>query len=403
MGVSVRRGAGWLRGARLQVRGREPDCPPRLARPAHCPLQAFPHAGVESLHAQNPAAQSPTPGAPLHRRDRRAPADRPTSEPRGAKFRLCGLPPGDGPQRQHQRSTEFWTLVRNQHGVVARWQLLALGWSRRAIEHGIAKGRLHRIHQGVYAVGRPLIGQHAEWIGAVLVCGPAAVLSHSNAASLWRIRGVERGRAIDVSTPAATFHQRRGIRVHRRAALTGADLTRRHGIPVTGPICTLIDLATELARDQLEAAVNEADKLGLTDPERLRVALDRTRPRPGVGVIRDTLDRRTFTMTDSGLERLFLPIARRAGMRRLQTQVVLNGYTVDFYDSELGVVIETDGLRYHRTPSQQAADRLRDQAHTAAGLILLRFTTAQVRYDPLHVERVVTAVVRRLEADRRGR
>jgi hypothetical protein len=37
-------------------------------------------------------------------------------------------------------------------------------------------------------------------------------------------------------------------------------VTRHLGISVTNPTCTLIDLATRLNRDQLEAAVNEADK-----------------------------------------------------------------------------------------------------------------------------------------------
>jgi very-short-patch-repair endonuclease len=45
-------------------------------------------------------------------------------------------------------------------------------------------------------------------------------------------------------------------------------------------------------------------------------------------------------------------------------------------------VIETDGLAYHRTPAQQAADRKRDQALTAAGLRCVRFPNQQVRDEP---------------------
>lgn len=69
---------------------------------------------------------------------------------------------------------------------------------------------------------------------------------------------------------------------------------------------------------------------------------------------------------------------------------------VDFYWSELGLVVETDGLRYHRTPAQQAKDRLRDQAHAAAGLTPLRFTRAQVTYQPDHVVATLGAVAERL-------
>jgi very-short-patch-repair endonuclease len=73
------------------------------------------------------------------------------------------------------------------------------------------------------------------------------------------------------------------------------------------------------------------------------------------------------------------------------TQEFVNGFRVDFYWPDLGLVVETDGLRYHRTPSQQTKDHVRDQAHIAAGLTPLRFTHWQVRYDPGHVERTLRA------------
>jgi very-short-patch-repair endonuclease len=104
------------------------------------------------------------------------------------------------------------------------------------------------------------------------------------------------------------------------------------------------------------------------------------------------LDRRTFRLTRSHLERLFLPIAHEAGLPAPETGVQLNGFEVDFYFPEIGVVVETDGLRYHRTPAQQARDRLRDQAHAAAGLVPVRFTHEQVRYEPAHVRRVLRDV-----------
>ena len=116
------------------------------------------------------------------------------------------------------------------------------------------------------------------------------------------------------------------------------------------------------------------------DPERLREALEELTGLPGVAVLRETLDRHTFTLTESHLERLFLPIARKAGLPPPLTQRHVNGFRVDFYWPELKLVVETDGLRYHRTPAQQAADRERDLAHFAAGLTALRFTHAQTRH-----------------------
>jgi hypothetical protein len=96
---------------------------------------------------------------------------------------------------------------------------------------------------------------------------------------------------------------------------------RRYAIPVTSPTCTLIDLAATLPTDDLEAAINEADKLDLIDPERLRRRLDKLAGQHGVKALRHTLDRRTFTLTDTALERRFLPLARKAGLPQPETQV----------------------------------------------------------------------------------
>jgi very-short-patch-repair endonuclease len=58
------------------------------------------------------------------------------------------------------------------------------------------------------------------------------------------------------------------------------------------------------------------------------------------------------------------------------------GYEVDFWFPGHGLVVETDGLRYHRTPAQQARMVTRDQTHAAAGLRVLRFTHWQIAYAP---------------------
>ena len=300
-----------------------------------------------------------------------------------------------GYTKLQKSGSELWRLARRQHSVIARSQLLELGFSPQAITHRIAKGRLHPLWRGVYAVGRSEVTRHGRWMAAVLSCGPGAALSHESAAGLWGIRRAQSG-TIEVSVPAVAFRRRPGIRVHRRANLDPTDIGRHQGIPLTQPIHTLVDLAVRLPANQLEAAVNEANKLDLVDPERLRSALGGLGGRRGVPALRKLLDRRTFTLTDSELERRFLPIARRAGLPKPLTGRRVNGFKVDFYWPELGLVVETDGLRYHRTPTQQAKDRVRDQAHARNGLTQLRFTHAQVAYETDDVEATLSAVARRL-------
>jgi very-short-patch-repair endonuclease len=52
--------------------------------------------------------------------------------------------------------------------------------------------------------------------------------------------------------------------------------------------------------------------------------------------------------------------------------------------------------------AQQARDRLRDQAHTAAGLTGLRFTDEQIGFEQKYVERTLRVVARRLRSAATG-
>jgi very-short-patch-repair endonuclease/predicted transcriptional regulator of viral defense system len=305
---------------------------------------------------------------------------------------------------QNQRPLNFdaggmgratWELVERQHGVIARRQLLALGHSSKGIKHRLASGRLHRLHWGVYAVGRRSVGTSGRWMAATLACGPKAVLSYSSAAALWRIGG-ERPSLIELSIHSPYQRRRPGLRIYRRPSLWPEDHTTHRGIPVTTPMQTLIDLALRLDRREIERAINEADKYDLVHPPELREALDRRVGEPGVAHLRRVLDRRTFRLTRDELERRFLPLAREAGLPVPETFQHVNGFEVDFWWPDLGLVVETDGLRYHRTPAEQARDRLRDQAHTAAGLANLRFTHEQVRHGPAHVLAVLRATAARI-------
>jgi very-short-patch-repair endonuclease len=293
-----------------------------------------------------------------------------------------------------------WALARAQRWVISRAQLLDLGYSRKAIEHRLATGRLHRVYPGVYAVGRRQLTQRGHWMAAVLRCGDGAVLSHTSAASLWGIR-TSPHKPIHVSVPATVVRRQSGVVVHRRSVLTPDHVRMRQRIPLTSVPLTLVDLAPHVTRDELEAAISEADKLELCDPESLRERLENFRDHAGVGKLRETLGRRTFAMTDSQLERRFLRLVKEAGLPRPLTQQVVNGARVDFYWPDLGLVVETDGLRYHRTASSQSRDLSRDHMHLSAGLTAMRFSHEQVRCHAASVR----AILRRLAAacrERRG-
>lgn len=238
-------------------------------------------------------------------------------------------------------------------------------------------------------------------MAAVLSCGRDALLSHRSAAALWGF-GVEHPDYIEISLARHSTLRRPGIRVHDRAGLWNRDIGSRLGIPVTLPVRTFLDLATVAGPKTVERAVNEADKLDVVDADALRRALDEYPGQPGVRLLRHVLDEHTFRLSDDELERLFRPVAASAGLQVQLTKQMVNEFEVDFFWPDLGLVVETDGWRYHRTPSAQTRDALRFQTHTAAGLTPLRFSHWQVKHEPAHVRDILARTAANLRARRLG-
>jgi len=223
------------------------------------------------------------------------------------------------------------------------------------------------------------------------------MLSHRSAAALWGF-GKEKKGLIDVSLRRHCKVRRPGIRVHDRPGLWNRDLGTRRGIPVTQPVRTLLDIALELPENRLERAINDADKRDVIDPDALRKALNDHPGQPGIRPLRRVLDKHTFRLSDDELELLFRPIASAAGLPTPLTKHIVDEFEVDFFWPDLGLVVETDGWRYHRTPAAQTRDARRFQAHTAAGLTPLRFSHYQVKYEPAYVRGILERTAARLSS-----
>jgi predicted transcriptional regulator of viral defense system len=172
-------------------------------------------------------------------------------------------------------------LARRQHGVLAAWQLIALGISASAIDRRVADGRLRRVHRGVYAVGP--IGRKGYWMAAVLACGEGALLSHRDAAALWNLRDTARS-AIDVSVPDAKRRSRPRLTVHSAGTVHPDDRAEVDGIPVTTIARTLLDLAEIVSTTELRRAYEAAERHQVLDVsavhELLRRSNGRRRPCP---------------------------------------------------------------------------------------------------------------------------
>ncbi|MGH2715309.1 MAG: type IV toxin-antitoxin system AbiEi family antitoxin domain-containing protein [Thermoleophilaceae bacterium] len=278
-----------------------------------------------------------------------------------------------------------WRLARlasRQHGVVTRRQLEALGIRGTAVTRRIATGRLQRLYRGVFAVGHVQRTREGRWIAAVMACGPGAVLSHLDAAALWKIYDA-RAAKIHVTTTTRSPRRIAGIRAHRARRLDAADVTVKEGIPVTTVARTLVDLTDPLGCDRVLRAMREAEYLELLDLDALNAAVQRAHGRRRLGVLTSALARhRPGQIVRDELEHRFQELVHAAGLPEPQTNVMVKTrrrvYRVDCLWRDEGIAVELDGRSAHARVTAFEADRARDAALTAIGLRPLRFTWHRV-------------------------
>jgi very-short-patch-repair endonuclease len=280
-------------------------------------------------------------------------------------------------------------LAARQYGVVTHAQLIRCGLSARAIARRVAAGRLHPLYRGVYAVGHRSPRRETTWVAATFACGDGAALSHRSAATLWRISDGE-GPRPDVTVPTRNQRGHPDIHIHRpRRAV---DITRRHGIRVTTPAETLVDLAHELDAHQTRRALREAQFLRLFDLAATQAALGRRPSKHLNALIAD------LVLAQTDIEDRLLDLCDRHRLPRPRTQQPLLGRSVDFLWPAERVVVETDGWEAHGTRDAFQADRAATNAFQLAGYTVLRFTSADVRR---RARRTATQIRRALAQSRR--
>lgn len=270
-------------------------------------------------------------------------------------------------------------LADRQHGVVATWQLLALGLTQDDVDYRARIGRLHRIHRGVYAVGYRTLTPKGHRMAAVLAYGPKAVLSHRSAAAHW---GAGAGFwKVEITTPQFR-RSRKGTRA-RQATLHSEDVTVHDGIPLTTVPRTILDLASMLTDDQLTHRIEDFDRKELFDLRALDQALARRPKIAGVVRLRRVLAAYRGTAdTRSKLERDFRALIAKANLPEPQYNVLVAGLTVDVYWPQWKLVVELDGEPYHSSPRALETDRIRDATLQKIDIRVLRVTGKRMDNEP---------------------
>jgi very-short-patch-repair endonuclease len=219
-------------------------------------------------------------------------------------------------------------------------------------------------------------------MAAVLACGSGAVLSHLDAAALWKIYDGE-GARVHVTATSQAGRGLPEIAAHRARRLDPADVTVERGIPVTTVARTLVDLTDVLGRDRLLRAIREAEFLDLLDLDTLNAAVQRAHGRRRLGELRRALAHHTPGQIVRGeLEHRFLELIREAGLPAPETNVKIatrgRRYEIDCLWRREQVAVELDGRAAHARIMAFESDRRKDAALNAIGLRPLRFTWYRV-------------------------
>jgi very-short-patch-repair endonuclease len=273
-------------------------------------------------------------------------------------------------------------LAGRQHGVVARWQLLAAGVTRNQIGWRLAIGRLYELHRGVYLVGHAVPPRYAPEMAALLACGPTAILSHRSAASLWLLVPYPAPGPVCVTVEPERSARRPKLEIHR-ARVETRHIRHRHRLALTSPPRTVLDFAATLDQAGLESLVAEAHYRGLAREPELRAQLARYPHRPGARALRRTLDLSGGPQrTRSPAERELLALLRRAGITGFQCNTRIAGYEVDILWREHDLAVEVDGYDAHSGRIAFERDRLKAATLNANGIAVMPVTGRQIREDP---------------------
>jgi len=232
---------------------------------------------------------------------------------------------------------------------------------------------------------------------AVLAAGPGAMGSHRSSATAW---GVERPEddPIDIILPDRTRQARLAdVVVHRPRDMKQLRPVWRHGIPVTDPLRTLLDLGAVDPAGVYPALVTMV-MARLVSPGAVRALIVRhsEHGRHGIVALRKALDRWSIDdkPADSDLEALMAEILHSFGLPRAAFHARLGGFEVDFWIVGTKVIIECDGWSTHGVARDQFEfDRIRDATLLAKGYITMRVTWRQLVATPRAVARRIAATL----------
>jgi very-short-patch-repair endonuclease len=283
-------------------------------------------------------------------------------------------------------------LAADKQGRLTTAELRRAGLSPAAIEARVDRGTFTRLRRGLYAVGDPALHRFGPEAGALAAAGRRAMLSHRSAAFVSGIRK-QRPRLVEITVVGRRVRSWPGVLVHYVLTLAQSDVRSVHGLLLTSPARTVLDLAAGGDRDEVESAIDEARAKGLLTPQDLHDVARRYPRRRGARLFNAVVDDETSGGTRSKAERILRELVGEAGLPQPETNVRVHGHRVDEVWRDQKLVIEFDGFDGHKTREAFEDDRRRDRELAAKGYVVLRVTWRHLTRTPTRLIAEIAAAL----------
>lgn len=271
-------------------------------------------------------------------------------------------------------------VAAGQYGVVHTVHLLGCGMSRDQVGRRVANGQFVRMYRSVFRLAGYPETWHARILAACWAGGFRSVASHRAAAHLWHL--VPEPAFAEVTTPRWRRAQHPGLRVHESRLLAPRDCVITEGVPSTGPIRTLVDLAAVLPFDALESVWHAARRRKLCDERLLaRRATELCHlGRPGRTKLERLIADLVAPVAESEPELELFRALRDAGVPGVERQYRVPGAgRGDIGVAAAKVIVEYDSDAHHLAPDELAADAARRNRFRRAGYTVVEARSADRR------------------------
>lgn len=310
------------------------------------------------------------------------------------------LPPGPAIRREAAAHREqLRRLASRQHGHFNLWQARECQVSGKALTRMARRGEIERARPAVYRV----VGLPSSWVATVMAdtlgIRGVAVATASTALRLHGVRNqaLPYRREVLVAGTGRPLDYDPAVVVHRTRDLPATDITTVLGVPTTTGARTLVETAFGVERWLLVALTDQMICARVCT--RQQVLARATALLPGRPRVQTLID-----ITKVGAERNFWSwLERKAGTLLRAAGLPAGRWNLTLPDAPDAGVVDTllpqrlvldwDGLAFHRGPDARQRDDQKQNALARAGYRHLRFTWQDVVCRPEYVVDLIQAML----------